>query len=118
MTSITLLSQVENALLQLARTVQATDYQFTTVTPATHERVNRRPGNEWARNLQDVFGWSRPFHRDLLPSGLFDQMRAADVVAPHGDGWRSLVRLSSLDGQLFLHSAYPTVDADAVFFGP
>jgi SAM-dependent methyltransferase len=88
------------------------------VTPATHERVNCRPGNEWARDLRDVFGWSRPFHKDLLPPGLFDLMRAADVVAPHGDGWRSLVRLSSLEGQMFLHSAFPTVDADAVFFGP
>jgi SAM-dependent methyltransferase len=118
MTSITLTSPVENALLEFARTIQATDYQFTTVTPATHERVNRRPGNEWARDLQDVFGWSRPFHTNLLPSELFDQMRAADVAAPHGDGWHSRVRLSTLDGQLFLHSAYPTVDADAVFFGP
>lgn len=124
MTSITLpfpvenADSAENALLQLARMVRATGYQFTTVTPATHERVNSRPGNEWARSLQDVFGWSRPFHPDLLPSDLLDLMRAADVAAPHGDGWRSLVRLSSLQGQLFLHSAYPTVDADAVFFGP
>jgi methylase of polypeptide subunit release factors len=45
-------------------------------------------------------------------------MRIAGVVIPHGNGWRSLVRLSTLDGQLFLHSAYPTLDADAVFFGP
>ncbi len=120
MTSITPPSPAENenALLRLARMVQATGYQFTTVTPATHERVNGRPGNDWARTLPDVFGWSRPFHADLLPPELFDQMRAADVAAPHGDGWRSLVRLSSLQGQLFLHSAYPTVDADAVFFGP
>lgn len=120
MTSITLPFQVENenALLQLARTVQTTNYQFTTATPATHERVNCRPGNERARNLQDIFGWSRPFHRDLLPSEMFDQMRAAGVAVAHGDGWRSLVRLSSLHEQLFLHSAYPTVDADAVFFGP
>lgn len=120
MTSINVLFPVEkeNALLQLARMLQATDYQFTTVTPATHERVNSRPGNEWARNLCDIFGWSRPFHADLVPYELFDQMRAADVAAPHGDGWRSLVRVSSLQGQLFLHSAYPTADADAVFFGP
>ncbi|MES2459388.1 MAG: class I SAM-dependent methyltransferase, partial [Armatimonadota bacterium] len=121
MTSITVPSPVanaENALLQFARTIQATNYQFTTATPATHERVNRRPDNEWARNLRDVFGWSRPFHTDLLPPDLFDQMRAGDVAVPHGDGWRSLVRLSSLHGQLFLHSAYPTVDADSVFFGP
>jgi methylase of polypeptide subunit release factors len=45
-------------------------------------------------------------------------MRLAGVVIHHGEGWRSLVRLSSLDGHLFVHSAYPTLDADAVFFGP
>ena len=28
------------------------------------------------------------------------------------------MRLSSLDGQLFLHSAFPTTASDAVFFGP
>ena len=42
-------------------------------------------------------------------------MHRAVVVAP---GPRSAVRLSSLEGLLFMHSAYPTVAADAVFFGP
>ena len=28
------------------------------------------------------------------------------------------VRFSTLDEQIFIHSAYPTDDADAVFFGP
>ena len=32
--------------------------------------------------------------------------------------WQSLVRVSSLDNELFVHSAYPTVAADSVFFGP
>jgi hypothetical protein len=31
---------------------------------------------------------------------------------------RSLVRVSSLSGRLFLHSAYPTEAEDSVFFGP
>jgi methylase of polypeptide subunit release factors len=34
------------------------------------------------------------------------------------DSWQSLVRMSSLDGELFLHSAYPTSASDSVFFGP
>jgi methylase of polypeptide subunit release factors len=108
----------DDALLQLARTVQATDYQFTTPTPATHARVNARPENVWARDLRDVFGWSRPFRPDILPPGLFALMQEAAVATPHGDGWRSLVRLSTLSGLLFLHSAYPTAAADSVFFGP
>lgn len=108
----------DQALLALARVLQTGGYRHTTVTPATHARVNDRTGNEWARDLRGVFGWSRPFRAELLPAGLFELMRRADVVAPHKDGWRSRIRLSSLDQHLFVHSAYPTSDADAVFFGP
>ena len=106
------------ALVALARAVQATGYAFVTPTPATHARVNARPGTAWANDLRGVFGWSRPFRDGTVPPGILDAMGAAGVVARHGEGWRSLVRLSSLDGLLFLHSAYPTEAADAVFFGP
>ncbi|CAF4084292.1 unnamed protein product [Adineta steineri] len=34
------------------------------------------------------------------------------------DSWQSLVRISSLDGELFLHCAYPTLADESVFFGP
>lgn len=111
-------NQTDDALLQLARLLQETGYKFTTVTPATHERVNKRLENQWACDLQGVFGWSRPFHTDILPPAVWEMMQRADVTSRHKDGWRSLVRLSSLDGQLFLHSAYPTTEADAIFFGP
>ncbi|GAA4323195.1 class I SAM-dependent methyltransferase [Pigmentiphaga soli] len=107
-----------SALLELVRTVAATGYRFTTVTPATHQRVNARPDNAWARGLRDVFGWSRRFDPAILPAGLFDLMQQAGVAARDGDGWLSRVRLSTLDGQLYLHSAYPTIDEHSVFFGP
>ncbi|MCL1090173.1 class I SAM-dependent methyltransferase [Shewanella profunda] len=45
-------------------------------------------------------------------------MRNADVLNPQGDGWISRVRASTLHGQLFLHSAFPTTTSDAIFFGP
>jgi methylase of polypeptide subunit release factors len=93
-------------------------YRFITTTPATHARVNNRPRNEWATDVAGVFGWSRPFREQVLPSRLFALMRAAGVAARHGEGWRSLVRLSTLHDHLFVHSAFPTTDADAVFFGP
>lgn len=112
----------DDALLRLAAAVRDTGYRFVTVTPATHARVNARPGNAWARGLEDVFGWSRPFRPGILPPAVFELMRRAGVAVPHGgeggDGWRSLVRLSSLGGELFLHSAFPTAEPDAVFFGP
>ena len=108
----------EATLLDLARAVRETGYQFVTVTPATHERVNRRPGNEWARSLTDVFGWSRPFQPNVLPPGIFSLAQRAGVVVAHESGWRSLVRFSTLDGEMFMHSAYPTTDVASVFFGP
>ena len=65
-----------------------------------------------------MFGWSRPFRRTTLPDALARAMRDADVLRPHGDGWRSTVRVSTLDDAPYLHSAFPTAAADAVFFGP
>ncbi|HYZ63535.1 MAG TPA: class I SAM-dependent methyltransferase [Acetobacteraceae bacterium] len=108
----------EAALLQLARQVAETGYRFVTPTPATHGRVNARPGAAWARDLRDVFGWSRPFREGVVPAAILDTMREAGVLAPHAGGSRSLVRFSTLQDLLFVHSAYPTLEADAVFFGP
>lgn len=108
----------DEALFRLAHAVRDTGYHFTTTTPATHARVAARAGEAWARDLRGVFGWSRPFRADLLPPGLLALMQEAGVIERHGEGWRSLVRLSTLSGLLFLHSAYPTAAADAVFFGP
>jgi SAM-dependent methyltransferase len=93
-------------------------YEFTTITPASHARVNRRPGNAVARDLRDVFGWSRPFRADLLPEVIFDGLRAADAIEACGALWRSRVRFSSYDDELLVHSAFPTDAADAVFLGP
>ncbi|MDF2440639.1 MAG: hypothetical protein JWN98_1623 [Abditibacteriota bacterium] len=118
MTSLSCDSVTDDALYQLACAVRESGYEFTTVTPATHERVNSRTENEWASDLAGVFGWSRPFREGIVPATIWDLMRRADVLRPHEEGWRSRVRLSSLQGQLFLHSAYPTVEADSVFFGP
>jgi methylase of polypeptide subunit release factors len=98
--------------------LQGENYRFTTPTPATHSRNNRRPGKERARNLTDAFGWSRPFARSLLPGPLFDLLRDTGVIFESAKGWKSSVRASTLEGDLFLHSAFPTVAADAIFFGP
>lgn len=105
-------------LLELAMALKATGYSFTTVSPATHARVNSRLKNAWARNATDVFGWSRPFREGVLTPELFELMRKADVLESQGEGWISRVRASTLRGQLFLHSAYPTTESDAIFFGP
>ncbi len=107
-----------SALLRLAEMVRDRGYHFVTPTPATIGRVNARASAEWAVDLRGVFGWSRKFRANLLPPAMFDAMCRAGVAVRDGDGWRSGVRFSSLDGDLYLHSAYPTAAADAVFFGP
>lgn len=107
-----------NALLALGTTLRHSNYRFMTVTPSTHRRLNARPGNEQARDLRDVFGWSRPFAAAVLPSGMLELMAAAGVLEDAGDALRATVRASTLDDMLLFHSAFPTDDDNAVFFGP
>lgn len=107
------------ALVALGRWLQSTGYAFTTVTPATHARVNARSSARVAASVRDVFGWSRPFEPGLLPRAAMDSLRAGGLLA-EGPGalLRSRVRFSTLHGGLYAHGAWPTRDADAVFFGP
>lgn len=114
----------KEALVALGRALRESGYEFVTVTPETHRRVEARAaasGRSQARSLRDVFGWSRAFDASLLPAHVLALARAAGVLAEGGAGGallRSRVRFSSLRGHLLVHSAYPTLAADAVFFGP
>lgn len=111
-----------DALADLGRFLLFEGYRFTTVTQATHGRVNRRPENAWAHDLRGVFGWSRPFRDGVLPDALQQRLCAAGLIealpAGDGPGWRALVRASCVGSNLYFHSAWPTSDEDAVFFGP
>jgi methylase of polypeptide subunit release factors len=107
-----------DALVALGRALAARGYRFTTVTPATHRRVNARPGNAHALDLRGVFGWSRPFDRTLLDDELLSLMRGAGVLDESDEAQRAAVRVSSIGARLYFHSAYPTDDENAVFFGP
>ena len=107
------------ALLSLLAALDAEGYDFVTPTPATHARVVARPDRREARSLRDIFGWSLPFARDLLPAPLCSTrwsaaMRSSEAAsvsrrscASHGCAARYPV-----------HSAYPTDGTDAVFLGP
>ncbi|MEO5572922.1 MAG: methyltransferase [Gammaproteobacteria bacterium] len=108
----------DKALFDLGVSLRAVGYHFITVSPETHRRVNARPENSQARSLRDVFGWSRPFSESLLPPALLGLLDAAGALVKEGELLRSTVRFSSLGETLYVHSAYPTKDADAVFFGP
>src|SRR5687768_5806555 len=91
----------KTALLQLAHELKNQHYHFVTVTPATHARVNSRPGNEWAIDLNGIFGWSRPFQLSIVPKEILELMQTAKIITSCRNGWRSLLRASKIKDQLF-----------------
>jgi SAM-dependent methyltransferase len=107
------------ALQALLVELSRLEYRFTTVTPETQALVLARGSERLARSLRDVFGYSRRFLPDFLPPPLMALLREADAYEelPCGS-FRATVRVSSLGHLLFAHSAYPTTEPDAVFFGP
>ena len=108
----------EPALLRLLAWLDGQGYDFVTPTPATHARVTARAEKAEARSLRDIFGWSLPFAPELLPSTPTEALEQAGLMRRDGKLLRSGVRASRLGGRLFLHSAYPTEQKDAIFFGP
>jgi methylase of polypeptide subunit release factors len=107
----------DDALLELLGYLKAREYRFHAVTPATHARVLARPF-DGLPTLADIFGWNRSFAEPRIEPELHALMQRANILRPDGDGVKSALRVASLGDDLFLHSAYPTDEADAVFFGP
>jgi methylase of polypeptide subunit release factors len=108
----------QDALVALGEALRDEGYAFVTPTPETHRRVNARAATDAARGLRDVFGWSRRFDPAILPPRISELALRAKVLVDDGTLKRSTVRFSTLGAHLFVHSAYPTIGADAVFFGP
>ena len=108
----------DQAMRQVGITLLRAGYRFVCPTPQTQRRVNARPGNEWAASVVDIFGWSRPFRREVLPAPLFEQATQADMLVADREGWRSRFRFSTRGDNGFFHSSFPTEASDAVFFGP
>jgi methylase of polypeptide subunit release factors len=108
----------DEALVALGNDLRRNGYRFVTITPASHRRVNARPANAEGVGLADAFGWSRPFRSDVLPAPLVALLETSHELEHCGGLLRSRVRFSTLGEQIFVHSAFPTDDHDAVFFGP
>ncbi len=108
----------QHELSLLLAYLQVHDYRFITISPASHEKVNNRAGNAIAHDLVGIFGWNRPFKPDAIDAALFALMQSANVAIQVENGWKSQLRVSSLNELLFLHSEYPTLGNEAVFFGP
>lgn len=115
---MTALNGTADALLELLQILKAANYDFVVPTPTTHERVVRRPDKREANDLRGVFGWNLPFAADRIPAEIFDALVRAGALVETEGGYRSLFRVARLGDKLFLHSAFPTDEADAVFFGP
>ncbi|MBV4474743.1 methyltransferase [Pseudomonas botevensis] len=110
--------RVDRELLELGMRLRKNGYRFITPTPLTHERVMQRADRPLAMDQRDVFGWSMPFDKGLFSAEQFQALERAGILEQQGALWRSTVRWSSLNDLLFVHSAYPTSQSDAVFFGP
>jgi methylase of polypeptide subunit release factors len=104
------------ALTVLGKTLQARGYRFVAVTPATHCRVlDRAPPPV---TLESIFGWNRPFDRDSLDPEIFDLLEDAEALEGESGRYKSKVRFATIDDLILAHSAFPTSEQDAVFFGP
>ncbi len=102
----------------LLRGLARCGYDFVTPTPSTCRRMFERPPSG-APTLRDIFGWSRVFSEADIEEDLLEALRTGDLIQDLGDGTlRSRVRVSTVHGRLFLHSAFPANAADAVFLGP
>jgi hypothetical protein len=102
----------------LLKALDEAGYHFVTVTPESHRRMIGRREGELAQDLRDIFGWSMAFERGVMDPPLMRLLEDGHLITQDGGNLRSRVRVSSLAGRLFLHSAYPTERGDAVFFGP
>lgn len=108
----------DEGLVDLLGSLGAAGYRFVTVTPETHRRVLERGPGRLAGDLRDVFGWNLRFEEGLLPEPVRNALERSGMVRREGPLCRSRVRVASIENRLFLHSAYPTDQADSVFFGP
>ncbi|MDQ0704098.1 SAM-dependent methyltransferase [Pseudomonas sp. W3I7] len=111
-------SRADRALLHLGRRLQADDYRFITPTPLTHQRVIGRLDNAPASDMRGIFGWSRPFDAQVFEPAEWRELQETGIVVKAHGRWHSTVRWSTLGPLLLAHSAFPTEDADSVFFGP
>jgi methylase of polypeptide subunit release factors len=116
---VTALDARAQALLELLHILDAEGYDFVTPTPISHGRVLDRPWRLTADPLRRLLGWSAAVpENEVRPRAVLRLLEAGGMLEREAGRVRSRVRISRLHGLLFLHSAYPTTAADAVFLGP
>ena len=118
MKSVGEFAETERALLNLLIRLKRENYTFVAPSPASHAIVLARHGGFGAPDIRDVLGWSLPFEPGTVDAEIEALLKQAGALAIERDKVRATIRVSSLRDHLYIHSAYPTVEADAVFFGP
>ena len=105
------------ALAKLLAVLAQHHYRFCTTTPTTHARLalKRELGSA---DLRDIFGWNLRCPLAALPHELAQLMQEAGILRSVNGMASSTMRVASLGADLFLHSAFPTLEPEAVFFGP
>ncbi len=130
-------SSFREEILAIGEYLKSNNYDFTTISPASHRHVLARPrinssalGHSEAPAfseldlLREYFGWNRPLSRERLSKELPRELQK--ILSRHSrtysqDGaelMKSKIRFSTARGMLFAHSGYPTDDKHSVFFGP
>jgi len=104
-------------LAELLQYLKAAGYDFVAVTPTTHARVLAKAA-AGPPSLRDIFGWNRWFEAADVSPDLLAVLHAAEVLELRDAKLRARIRVARLGEDLLLHSAFPTDEADAVFFGP
>jgi hypothetical protein len=63
----------QQALLYLLNFLKQQDYQFTAITPLSHQRILDRKQNDLNKEitLKDIFGWNLGFKKTDLDPALF-----------------------------------------------
>lgn len=106
----------QRALIELGRKLHESGYRFIAVTPKTHQIVADHPDK--TGSLRSIFGWSRPFSLKDVENDIVEALEQAGALERLDGHYRSAVRFATVDDLIFAHSAFPTIDKDAVFFGP
>ncbi|MFN3619028.1 methyltransferase [Sphingorhabdus sp.] len=111
--------QRADALLELLHHLDEVGYDFIAPTPASQARVVARADRQVGHGLMDLLGWSLPCRTESIPPDILACLGKANVLARLVDGMVSAdIRVSRVFGRLFVHSAFPTTQQDAVFLGP
>ncbi|PPC94624.1 MAG: SAM-dependent methyltransferase [Methylotenera sp.] len=109
------LTNKTKALLALLKSLKTLQYDFKTISPLSHLRVNTRQDHPRARpdtfsnpvtklqNLRDIFGWSRSFTEAQIDPLIFNLMQQAKILRREKNDIYSILRVSTY--------CYPPVQA-------